>query len=281
MPPRARRAGTSPNAAPRPSAPRRPQAITSVQGSTAPRYKKWWIHGDSGIGKTVLAGTAPRALFLASDVEGTESARQFGSTADQLQVNSWFDYVEYNDWLVHAGHKEYDWIIVDTADEIEELCWQAQLVSTDVKRASKYQPNKADYPLVWAKCKDEIMKLNRAPVNVLYLSHSMRIDRESDDGEDTLTLAMPAMGSRKRGDLSTYLCAQMTLVGYMRRAANEDGQAVRQLMTEASNRWVAKDRHNTFGPGVTNPTVPGMLAAIEARGTTAIPRAARRRRASA
>lgn len=262
MPPRTRRAPTPP--------PRRPQAITSIQDSDAPRYKKWWIHGDSGIGKTVLAGTAPNALFLFSDVEGGESARQFGSTAKQLPINTWFEYVDYNDWLVNEGHREFDWVIVDTADEIEELCWQAQLVSTDVKRASRYQPNKADYPLVWAKCKDEIMKLNRAPINVLYLSHSMRIDRESDDGEDTLTLAMPAIGSRKRGDLSTYLCAQMTLVGYMRRAATEDGKPVRQLMTDASNRWVAKDRHNTFGPGVTNPTIPGMLAAIEAAGSNTI-----------
>lgn len=276
MPPRARRTSATPTAAPR-----RPTAIVNLQSTGRISRRKWWVHGESGIGKTVLAGTAPKNLFLTTDVEGTESAKEFGSTADEWPIGTWEQFVEAVDWIVHpqGGITEYQWVTLDTVDELEELCWTAQLVSTDVKRASKYQPNKADYPLVWAKVKEQIMRLNRSPINCLYLSHSMRIDRESDDGEDTLTLAMPSIGSRKRGDLSTYLCAQMTLVGYMRRVADEDGQAVRQLLTETSQRWVAKDRHNAFGAGIDNPTIPGMLAAIEAKGsrTTAAPRRAARR----
>lgn len=264
-----------------PAPPRRPTAIVNLQATERTSRKKWWIHAESGIGKTVLAGTAPRSLFITSDVEGTESAKEFGSTADEWPVNSWEEFVEAVAWVTHpqGGVSQYEWVIVDTVDEVEELCWAAQLVSTDVKRASKYQPNKADYPLVWAKVKEQIMALNRSPINCLYLSHSMRIDRETDDGEDTQTLAMPAVGSRKRGDLSTSLCAQMTLVGYMRRVADEDGEAIRQLITESGPRWIAKDRHNTFGAGITNPTVPGMLAAIAAKSgtTTATPRRAARR----
>jgi hypothetical protein len=281
MPPRRRAAATAAS----PSGPRRPQAITNLQASDRISRRKWWIHGDSGIGKTVLAGSAPKALFLTTDVEGTESAKEFGSTADEVVITSWEQFVETNAWLVHpnGGVNEYEWIILDTVDELEELCWAAQLVSTDVKRASKYQPNKADYPLVWSKIKEQIMLLNRSSINCLYLSHSMRIDRETDDGEDTQTLAMPSIGSRKRGDLSTYLCAQMTLVGYMRRVANEDGKAVRQVLTEAGPRWIAKDRHNAFGPGVTDPTIPNMLAAIAAKPSTtparSAPGATRRRRA--
>lgn len=276
MPPRARRTA-------RPTAPlRRPQAIVSLQDSQRTARRNWWVHGDSGIGKTVLAGTAPRALFLTTDPEGTESAKELGSNADEWPINTWEEFLEAVSWVVHSegGIASYDWVVVDTADEVEELCWAAQLVSTDVKRASRYQPNKADYPLVWSKVKEQIMLLNRSPINCLYLSHSMRIDRETDDGEDTQTLAMPSIGSRKRGDLSTFLCARMTLVGYMRRVGNEDGEPVRQLLTETGPRWIAKDRHNTFGPGIDNPTVPGMLAAIAAKGsrTTATPRARAARR---
>lgn len=279
MPPRTRRATSASPARP----PRRPTAIVNLQASERTARRNWWVHGESGIGKTVLAGTAPKALFLTADPEGTESAKEFGSTADEWPIDSWEHFIEAVDWIVHpsGGITEYEWIIVDTVDEVEKLCWAAQLVSTDVKRASKYQPNKADYPLVWAKVEEQIMRLNRSPINCLYLSHSMRIDRETDDGEDTQTLAMPAIGSRKRGDLSSYLCAQMTLVGYMRRVANEDGQAHRQLLTETSARWIAKDRHNTFGAGVDDPTIPAMLAAIAAKSstttTTARPRRAPRR----
>ncbi len=253
----------------------------SLQDTAAPRHRNWCVYGGSGIGKTVLAGSAPNALFLATDPEGTESARAFGSTAQELPVNTWEDFLEYNDWLVRGdAHKEFEFVIVDTTDELEELCWQAQLVNDELKRASEYQPNKGDYPVVWRKVKAELSKLNRAPISVIYLAHMMHIDRETEDGEDTVTLAMPEMGSRKRGDLSSWMCAQMGLVGYMRTVTLDGGEVQRHLMTGATNRYVAKDRTNTFGAGIVNPTIPGMLASINAKSTTTTttrPARARRR----
>lgn len=262
-----------------PASVRRPTAIVSLQDQQAPRHRNWCIYGNSGVGKTVLAGTAPNALFLATDVEGTESARQLGSVAKELPVNTWEDFVEYNDWLVRGdAHEEFQFIIVDTIDELEELCWQSQLVNDELKRASRYQPNKGDYPVVWRKLREELMKLNRSPINVIYLAHLMHIERETEDGEDTMTLAMPEMGSRKRGDLSGYFCAQMGLVGYMREVVNGEGQTERHLMTRSGPRWIAKDRTTAFGAGIVDPTIPGMLAAIAARGTTSNTNGSRTRR---
>jgi hypothetical protein len=170
---------------------------------------------------------------------------------------------------------------VDTIDELEVLAWESQLVNDDLKRASKYQPNKGDYPVVWAKVKEQLMLLARAPINVIFIAHTMRIDRETEDGEDTVTLAMPAIGSRKRGDLSSAFCAQMGLVGYYRKATSEGGEQVRQLLTQSSSRWIARDRSNRFGAGITNPTVPAMLAKLAAAPATPTATARRaRRRAS-
>jgi hypothetical protein len=240
-----------------------------LQDQGAPRHRNWCVYGNSGVGKSVLLGTAPNALFLATDVGGTESAKQLGSTAKELPINTWEQFVEYNDWLVRGdAHKEFQYVLLDTVDELEELAWQSQLVNDELKRASRYQPNKGDYPVVWRKLREELMRLNRAPLNVIYAAHLMHIDRESEDGEDTITLAMPEMGSRKRGDLSSYFCAQMGLVGYMREVVNEEGVTDRHLMTRSGPRWIAKDRTTAFGAGIVNPTVPGMLAAIAAKSTT-------------
>jgi hypothetical protein len=281
VPPRRRTTGAS-TVAPRkttaPSAPRRPTAITNLQDTEAPRYRNWMVYGQSDAGKTVLAGTAPKALFLTTDVEGTESAKELGSTADELRIGTFTEYVEAVRWLVYGGGvREYDWVNTDTISELEELCWQEQLVSDDVKRASKYQPNKADYPLVWAKVYEQLMLLCRAPVNTLFLAHPMRIDRETDDGEDTVTLAMPAIGSRKRGDLSMKFCAQLGMVGYMRKVSEEGGGTTRQLLTESTNRWVARDRSTRLGSGMSKPTIPALLAKMEASATTAAPRRVARR----
>jgi hypothetical protein len=272
-PPRRRRAGAAV------ASHRRPQAITSLQDGSAPRYRKGCIYGESDTGKTVLAGTAPNALFLTTDVEGTESAREMGSAADELVIPTFSDYCQAVGWLAFGGGaREYQWVITDTITELEELCWQEQLVSNDVRRASKYQPNKADYPLVWAKVYEQLMILGRAPVNVLFIAHTMRIDRETEDGEDTVTLAMPALGSRKRGDLSMKLCAQLGLVGYMRKTVEEGGQVHRQLLTESSSRWVARDRSTKLGAGMTDPTMPALLAKMNGE-TPTTTRTARRRRA--
>lgn len=268
MPPRTRRATER-------ARPTRPQAITSLQDQQAPRYRKWVVFGESDTGKTVLAGTAPRALFLTTDIEGTESAREMGSTADELRINTFTEYCEAVRWIAYGGGaQEYEWINTDTITELEELCWQEQLVSDDVRRASKYQPNKADYPLVWAKVYEQLMILGRAPVNVLFIAHTMRIDRETEDGQDTVTLAMPAIGSRKRGDLSSKLVAQTGVVGYMRKVTEEGGKVHRQLLTESSNRWVARDRTTKLGAGMTDPTMPKLLARIDGAAT---PTPARRR----
>jgi hypothetical protein len=238
------------------------------------------VYGPSGVGKSVLAGTAPNALFLSADPNGTESAYALGSTADDLPVNTWQEFTEYVDWLVRGnGAKEYDWVIVDTVDELEERCWESQLVNDELKRASKYQPNKGDYPVVWRKLREEINRLNRAPVNTIYLAHMMHIDRETEDGEDTITLAMPEMGSRKRGDLSSWFCAQAGLVGYMRTAVEEGGKTERHLMTAASNRYIAKDRTTKMGAGIVGPTIPGMLARIAGGSPTPTSRRTRRRAA--
>lgn len=281
MPPRARRASTTP--APRRAAaskPKRPTAIVNLQDPSRVSHFKWWLYGASGVGKTVLLGTVPhKHLIVTTDVDGTTSAKAFGSKADELKVNSWAEYNAFHEWYVAEGHAEYPWLSLDTVDELEELCWQAQLVDPTMKRFSKYQPNKADYPVVWRKVREAVMELNRLPANVLYTSHVMRIDTEDEDGEDTVTLAMPQVGSTKRGDLSSYLCAQMSLVGYMRSVHSDDGKEVRKLYTSSGGRWVAKERYNAFGKGILNPTVPAMLAKIEAAqaGTSERPRRRARR----
>lgn len=272
------RAARGRSARPRPAS-GRPTAITNLQDQDAPRYRKWCVYGESDTGKTVLAGTAPKALFLTTDIEGTESARAMGSNADELRISTFTEYVSAVDWLVRGkGYAEYEWVNTDTITELEELCWQEQLVNDDVKRASKYQPNKADYPLVWSKVYEQISLLARSPINCLFVAHTMRIDRETDDGEDTVTLAMPAFGSRKRGDYSMKLCAQLGMVGYMRKVNEEGGGQVRQLLTQSSSRWVARDRTTKLGGGMNDPTMPKLLAKVNAASTTTT-RAARRRRA--
>src|SRR4051794_10103944 len=47
------------------------------------------IHGPSGVGKTVLAGGAPRSIFLSTEIEGAVSAKVAGSRARLWPAPTW------------------------------------------------------------------------------------------------------------------------------------------------------------------------------------------------
>ena len=219
------------------------------------------MFGQSGIGKSVLQGTHG-GLLMTTEAEGAISAKARGSKADELKVSSWEEWLAYMDWLEHSGHKEFHWVGLDSLDELEEHAWNSIMGS--VKGTARSvggafrSRSRNDYPLVWAAIADQVDRLVRLPTNVLITAKTMRVDVETDEGEDT-TLALPLVGSTKRGDLAMKICGKMTLVGYYRGKRNEEtGKKVRRLHTEDSDRWVAKDRHDTFGRSVVNPDVTAM-----------------------
>lgn len=264
--------------------PQRPKAIVNLQDTDYTVRMNWLVFGQSGIGKSVLAGTAPESLMLMTDPEGAQSAKVRGSTADELKVESWEDWLEYVDWLDFGkGYQEYRWVTLDSIDELEEHAWNAIMNKSGAARSvggAFRSRSRNDYPLVWSAIGDQIDRLVRLPTNVLITAKTMRVDVETDEGEDT-TLALPLVGSTKRGDLAMKLCGKMTLVGYYRGIRNEEtGKKLRRLWTEDSERWVAKDRHDTFGRYVSNPNIAEMEKAVQERLATG-ERPARKRKGTA
>lgn len=261
-------------------APERPKAIISLQDAKYTSRKNWLVFGQSGIGKSVLAGTAPNSLLLTTEAEGAISAKARGSKAQELKVPSWEDWLEYMRWLEHSGHKDYDWINLDSLDELEEHAWNAIMGHTNSRSVggSFRARSRNDYPLVWAAMAEQVDRLIRLPTNILITAKTMRVDVETDEGEDT-TLALPLVGSTKRGDLAMKICGKMTLVGYYRGIRNEEtGKKIRRLHTEDSERWIAKDRHDTFGRYISNPNIADMEKAVEERLASGATRPKKKRR---
>lgn len=240
----------------------RPKAIVNLQDTDYTFRMNWLVFGQSGIGKSVLQGTAPNSLILTTEADGAVSAKARGSKADELKVSSWEEYLEFMNWLEAEGHKEFRWIGLDSLDELEEHAWNAIMgTAKGTARSvggSFRSRSRNDYPLVWSAMGEQVDRLVRLPVNVLITAKTMRVDVETDEGEDT-TLALPLVGSTKRGDLAMKICGKMSLVGYYRGIRNEEtGRKARRLWTEDSERWVAKDRHDTFGRYVSNPNIAVM-----------------------
>jgi hypothetical protein len=248
----------------------RPSAITSLQGGARPIYRNWLIYSEPGVGKTVLAGTAPKCLILSHDVEGTESARAMGSTADEWQIDTWMDYLEALEYLQEgSGCTDYEWVVSDNISTLEEHAW-AYTMGEGKKRNRKrpeYKPALGDYPIVWNMLKKHVADFNRLPINVIYTANAMRVDSFDSETEEERSQLMPLVGSPKRGDTSSRICASVSLVGLLREIKRGGETRGRRLYLEGSDFWIAKSRYPALGRFINSPTIPRM--AHEA--TTGVP----------
>lgn len=248
--------------------PARPKAITKL--SEGASYRNWLIYGDSGVGKTVFAGTAPKALILTVEAEGTESARAMGSDAEEWVCDTWEDLQEAFDWLKSGGLAHYEWVVIDSLSEMEELCWRSHLAKMAKDKPgtrSIDKPALEDYQIVQNRIKRLVDQFNRLKINVLYTAQVMRRSVEDEDGDD-VELRQPLLGSQRNGILSQKVCGMVTLVGLLvttKADEEEDVPAGRRLWVAGSERYLAKDRHDTFDRYVQNPNVREMDEAVKAR----------------
>lgn len=238
--------------------PKRPAAITRLQDTDSTGKKNWLIYAKAGDGKTVLAGTAPKALFLTVEAAGTESAKAMGSDADEWVIDTKKELDAAYDYFKRgSGCKDYEWVLIDSLSEVEEVFWRHIQGESNTQKIQ-------DYGTVNTMIKREVERWNRLQVNVLYTAQTMMLDQEDEDG-DEYTLLLPAMGT-KNGVLSQRVCAKTTLNGLLvvRSSKDEDGnrEERRYLMLRGSKTFVAKDRHllATDKGFLLNPNIADMAA---------------------
>lgn len=276
MPPRPRRIAASR----RPTAGARPTAITKLTEN--PGHHNWLIHSDPGMGKTVLAGTAPKSLFLTVEAEGTQSAQYAGSAAEQLIINNHHEFVEAQDYFVNGtGCQDYDWVTIDSLSELEDKEVDQILREGNARNKKRSLDKMAidDYGTRDMRIMRIVDTFNRLPINTLYTAHTMNYESEDDEGND-LIIRQPLLGSTKNGKLSVKISGKVTMVGHLAVVRYEDStgttRKVRRLYTEAQPGIMAKNRCG-LGEWTDSPTIPKLLAAIGGSEARPARRATRRR----
>lgn len=201
------------------------------------------IYGDSGIGKTVFAGTAPNALFLAIE-RGTVSAARQGSKADLWQINHWNDLETALDWL-QDNPNAYEWVIIDSTTEMQKLCMRG-ILDNAVEENNKRDrdiPALQDWQKYYNLFDRFVAAFNSLPVNILYTALTIRVDNE-----DSEELVLPDIQGRGYHNAQTF-CASMDVVAYYRKTMDgkgEDAESKRSMLFESSPPYFAKDRYGVF-----------------------------------
>lgn len=247
------------------------------------------VYGDSGCGKTVLAGTAPNSLILACEPGyisaarntlgaevGTRMVREIPNAAVALAG------IEY---LEGGGYKKYDWVVIEGASTLETKIRMGYAAEAYDKNPEKRQhrniPAESDYFNTQNFIRSWVSRFVDLPCNVLITAHAMRMDDDSGDRR-----VMPSFQKRD-GELSNYVAGLMHCVGFMRPRTLGKGDEARKVrrilfeqMTDPNTETVyfAKDQFNALNPWVDDVTIPDLIARIDGDNKTRTPAQRRARR---
>lgn len=213
------------------------------------------VYGDSGAGKTVLAGTLPgRVLFLAGE-PGYISAARMGAKGTVRIIPDTATATAAALWLESGAARKYDWIVCDGIGTMQNkflLNYAAEAFDANpAKRAHRNLPDKPDYFNAQNFMKSWVARFIDLPCNVLFTAHAMR--PEDENGE---TLVYPGIQG-KGYEVSNYIAGLMHGVWYMatriQAVRGEEPKQVRRLLfqhyvdPENETRYFAKDQTTTLG----------------------------------
>ena len=207
-------------------------------------FKKILVVGDSGVGKTVLVGGAPRGIFISTE-KGTISAKRQGSTAKLIRVQNWKQLEEALDY-VEENATNYDWVMVDSLPKMQRML-RRHLLDVNIEEGRKGADLDSlqiqDYDKWYNMFTRFYDRLNEMPINVLYTSTPMRVETEDDEG-DPLDIVLPAIqGKAKEGyAIAQYICAEVDCLWFLN-IERKKGKQQRVLLTQKRPPYFAKDRY--------------------------------------
>lgn len=236
--------------------------------STA-RVRAAFVTG-SGFGKTVLCGTAPNALFLTTDPEGTVSAKRMGSTAVEWAIGSWEDKNGLADAFVYMrdyGCKEYKWLIHDNATEEQQLAMseamRVALSKPNGATRSPDVPDKREYQI----SQNGFIRMTKQfiglPIHQIWTVHRKWMEPTGIDGESAEGF-WSANIQGGQGAIAEQFLGYMNIIGHGEVTKNRDNKTVRRLYFTHYNQFRGKDRFQALGKYQDDFSIPKMMELIEA-----------------
>lgn len=236
----------------------------------ATEYKNIFVFGDSGVGKTVLAGTCPgRVLFLAGEPGYISAARQ-GAKGRVRIIADPATALAAADWLDTGGAAQFDWIVVDGLGTMQNkflLTYAAEAFDANpAKRAHRNLPDKPDYLNAQNFIKSWVSRMIDTPCNVLFTAHAMR--PENDEGERVVYPSIQGKGY----EVSNYICGLMHTVGFMSMRVRKDADGAKQVRRilwrnfrdpESETTYFAKDQFNRLGTYTDDTNMSQLLEMID------------------
>jgi hypothetical protein len=228
------------------------------------------ISADSGAGKTVLAGSDTKVLFIAPEDKGLISSKRINKTAnsDKITVAQWEDLMNAYEWYDENPEelKDFNVLVIDSLTEMQYLAKNYVLrMTAEEKRRKNQDPKKMqiqDYGMMHDCVESLVRGFNDLQVNVLYTATAKQV-KDPDENP----FIVPELTGKGDYGFAMKMVALMTSYGYMRvetvdvpAPTEENPQAYKKIKRrvvyfEDTGTIRGKDRTVTLAPFVVNPTM--------------------------
>jgi phage nucleotide-binding protein len=188
------------------------------------------VYGESGIGKTFLASTAPTPLIISAE-SGLLSLQDY--TIAVIEVKTKQDIIEVYNFIMQSEEaQKYETVVVDSISDI------AENVLLDLK---KNPPDKNPHPqAAYGHMGDFILPMIKnfrdiPEKHVYFIAKTKRVTDEYSG----ITSWMPSCPGQQIGNALPY---EFDFVLPMRIGETEKQEKYRYLQSEADFQYIAKDR---------------------------------------
>lgn len=236
----------------------RPRAIQPI--SRTENFMKLGIHGEPGVGKSVLAGSSPNALILTHDADEMSSPAEWGSNAHVMLVRNFEELDESYEFLRHEGHSEFEWVWIDNLTLLQEQCMDQVMADLVVSKPhrNRWVPDMHEYLVVQNHLGTQIRNIKALPMHFGWTAHVM-----SSEDENGKVQYIPMLQGGQ-GQYSQKMCGYMGVIGYMY-VVRKEGKEVRQISFSKRSKFLAKSRFKGLQGVMTNPTMPKMMEAVRSQ----------------
>ncbi len=226
-------------------------------------YLNILVYGDSGVGKTTLAGSCDevpdlRPVLIIDFEGGTESLVRTYPDVDQIRVANWVEMQQVYDALLRGKH-DYQTVILDSLTEIQKFNMyniMQELVADKPEREE-------DVPSMreWGRNLEQMRKFVRAfrdlPMNTVFTA----LKKEDKNEKTGMVTTLPSLSGKLAGEVAAFLDI---VVYYYMKTVTEDDKKVdkRILLTAKTETIIAKDRTGTLPQVLVEPTMKDLFDLI-------------------
>lgn len=240
-----------------------------VPASESRPFINMLIYGESGVGKTRLAGSADAVpsmrKVLVVDVEGGSlTLANSYPNVDVVRVKTWEEVQDVYDEL-YAGNHDYSTVVLDSLTEIQKFNMTEVMKTRMAEAFSKDKDFDEDIPdmRAWGKNIEQIRKFVRAyrdlDMNTIFIA----LAKTEKNARSGVLTKEPYLS----GKLSKEVAAFLDIVVYMY-MKEFDGENKRLLLTAATDEYVAKDRTNRLPMVMEDPTMESIIQFTETKPET-------------